>query len=208
MKRMLWAFLVGLLLLAACGPSEPPIEKPAAEMNLGGEDLPAGFRQTEELELNEILERIHLSANDKGALKDANMRIFVLTPTITATAAPTAAAAISTTQVIAAVLRFDSEAAAQSGVGDVVVGFQDAYKSVPLAPEALATPSVGTAAQFLRVQVPEQKTQACLLAFAKRNVVGMVLVSGPAGQVEDLTRSLGQALDKGIVLPATPVPVK
>jgi len=205
MKRILWVVvLMGTLLLVACGPSEPPIELPAAEMNLELADLPAGFRQTEELGLTQIVERINLSADEKGAVKDASMRTFVLSPAVTATAVPTTTAGVSTTQVIATVLRFDSEGNAQNGANELVVGFGDAVRSVKAVgatPEVLTAPQVGTSPQFLRLEVSEKKAQAYLLVFYKRNVVGMVLVSGPAGQVEDLARSLGQALDKGIALP-------
>jgi len=202
MKRFLgWIGVVGVLLLAACGP-EAVVERPAAEMNLALADLPEGFRQKgQDLSLADILQQINLSESDKGAVKDGSMRTF------TATLGLSATAGIRSTEVVAVVLRFDSEGAAQSGASDIATGFGDAMRTIRVTPEVLGTtplPAPASLGVFSRVQLPEQGAQVYLAVFHKKNVLGLVLVSGPQGEVEGLAVRLAQALEKKIPLPATP----
>lgn len=202
MKRFLgWVGVLGMLLLAACGP-EAVVERPAMEMNLALADLPEGFRQKgQDLGLADILQQINLSESDKGAVKDGSMRIFTATLELSATAG------IRSTEVVAVVLRFDSEGAAQSGANDIATGFGDAMRTIRVTPEVLGTtplPAPASWGVFSRVQLAEQGAQVYLAVFHKKNVLGLVLVSGPQGEVEGLAVRLAQTMEKKFPLPATP----
>jgi hypothetical protein len=180
MKRVWWwVGLVCLALLAmACGPSEPTIEKPAAEMNLTVEDMGEGFSLEEELGLEEVLAQVQLE--EAGGINDANQRTFVSSDTT----------AWATTFVYA------SASAAQGGMTEYAknleTALQEGDEGLLLEDRSSDAPAVGDDAIMFRAVKLVEGNQIYLFGFRKINVFSVLVVSGSPERVdEDWIRGFG-----------------
>ncbi len=73
--RSFWALFLLVVLLVGCGPSEPLIEKPAAEMNLTEADLGGEYTLQEEQGYTELTADMEPAV--AAEVSDAHMRLFV-----------------------------------------------------------------------------------------------------------------------------------
>jgi hypothetical protein len=188
MKKLDW--WVGLvfvaILVTACGPSGPIVEVSAADINLTVGDLAEGFVVEQEMGFEELLQEVRLE--DAGATQDAHMRLF----------------ADSGTQVFSAVFVFDSAKNAQSGMEDARRNFELALQeNTPgLSFEELISPAIGDEVVLTGANAPEEGGTIHMLTFRELNVVGMLVVVGPAGDLnEDWLGDLGVVLFKRIPQP-------
>jgi len=193
MKRLFWlTWLVLVVMLAACGPSEPVIEKAAADMNLTAAEVGETFRQEREDDLEAI--QVLLVVDEPGSVKDASLRAFV-----------DGAEDAGGTQVTAAVLRFDSTGSAEAGLNDILKGFQGALGEEPaaLAQSLEEVEETSSGERFFgKAEIPEQEARLYLYLFRKRNVVGLIMVAGPAETLEKATIiDLHEKMDERIPLP-------
>jgi hypothetical protein len=173
MKRVPW--WIGLIcvavLVVGCGPSEPAIEKPAAEMNLTLEDVGEGFTLEEEFGLEEALTRVQLE--EASGINDANLRVF----------------ASSDAKVLATTLQFASANAAQSGMNEFAknleAALQEAEQGLVLEDRSAEAPAVGDDAIMFRADTLIDGNQIYLFGFRKVNVVSVLVASGSTDLVDD-----------------------
>lgn len=183
MKRIIrWISLAGLALsLIACGPPEPVIEQPAAEINLTTEDLGEPFVLKEEANFEELQEMLKLE--EPRTAQDGHMRIFTS----------------SHSQVIVTVLTFDSAKNAQNGLRDVRENLEAALQETfpQLLLEDRNAPKIGDEVVFAGAEISEQESpsQLYLFGFRSYNLIGFIVATGSSDALSEAqVRELGQEL--------------
>jgi len=188
MKRtQRWVGLLFLaLLLAGCGSKEPTIKVSAAEVNLTGEDMGKPATVAENT-LQEVLALVYQDKDDKTLARDASMRTFT----------------VSNTQVIVAVMVFDSSAWARGALRDarenlekgLEDGLRTATQTFDLTMQDLTVPPVGEEGVFVTTDLPAEKGKVYFLGFCKNNVLGLLIGMGPAAQLDEAwMRDLAQKM--------------
>ncbi|MBN1484434.1 MAG: hypothetical protein JXA37_06900 [Chloroflexia bacterium] len=189
MKRAIYSGLLLLvLLLAACGPTGPTVELPAAEMNLSLADLEEDFKLQQELSYAEVLDQLDLNPEDAGKASDAHMRIFET----------------DERQLITFIIVFDAASTAKSSLNDAQDGFQEALKQnePSLAFTRIEGPEIGEELIFVGAELREQDSRVYLLGFRKYNVTGLLVASGASESVDEIwLSSLAQVMANGIPEP-------
>jgi hypothetical protein len=189
MKKIgLLFLLIGVVLaVVSCGPVEPVVEANAAEINASATDLGEGFTLTEESDLTAVLERVNVKSEDKGALTDANRRVFISAAPLTTTENVTG------TQVVVTVMVYNAAGAAQTGFNET----RDALKTVvadDIALVAVNAATVGDQSELWAAEVPSQEANVYLFLGRRLNVLIVVMATGSSELTQTWVLGLGQTL--------------
>lgn len=195
MKKLgvLFLLLGAVVALVACGPAEPVVEATAADINARLADLGEDFVLEEESDLTAILGRANIASEDKGALTDANRRVFASADAAAAPQVTTGTVPLSRTQVIVTVMVYNAAGAAQTGFNET----RDALKTVLAADVALVavnTATIGDQSELWAAEVPSQKANVYLFLGRRFNVLIVVMATGTPDLTQTWVLGLGQTL--------------
>ena len=182
-----------VLALVACGPQEPVVEAKAAEINVDAADLGAGYTRIEENDLAAILERENVSPEDKGALTDANRRVFTSAAVVTATETVTGTPPLTRTQIVITVMVYNAGSAAQTGFNET----RDAAKAVlaqNVALVAVNAATIGDQSELWTAEVPDRQATVYLFLGRRLNVTVFVMATGTPELTQAWVLGLGQTL--------------
>ena len=180
MRRIRWIglFLLLAVLLAGCGPGEPPIEKPAAEMNLTAADVGADFYLDEEEGFDQITADMEPEVVREAT--DANMRLF--------------SAETELALIMGIVVNMKDVSTAKKNMRGLVEGFETGLTEAiaDVSYEELSAPEMGDDAVLSRAVLKdpafgEEEMYVYMLGVRKANVLLMVATFGPEALSNEAT---------------------